>query len=113
MSSQPHSACFKGLPPLIKDRISRLNHAAEASVVDRYQPYGVSSLAALVHFIFAVRRYFICPAALPYRQRWLNFLYLEGSTKCTGLGCEHLYQRFLSRRIKYSFVFIMTFRLQG
>jgi hypothetical protein len=64
MSSQPHSACFKGLPPLMKDSISRLNHAAEAFEVARYQPYGASSLAALVHSIFAVRRYFICPAAL-------------------------------------------------
>jgi hypothetical protein len=51
-------------------------------------------------------------AALPYRQRWPNFQYLEGSTLCTGLGCEHLFPRFLSRQFEYSFVFVVTCKLQ-
>jgi hypothetical protein len=109
------STSFKGLPPSITtpSPTSTTPRKRLKWTFTSLTSYGAGSLAVLVKSISAVRPYFICPAAMPYRQRWPNFQYLEGSTICTGLGFERLYQRFLSCRIEYSCLFVMTSRLRG
>jgi hypothetical protein len=109
------STSFKGLPPSITtpSPTSTTPRKRLKWTFTSLTSYGAGSLAVLVKSISAVRPYFICPAAMPYRQRWPNFQYLEGSTICTGLGFERLCQRFLSCQIEYSCLFVMTFRLRG